>query len=168
MAEFRHRKTGEVKTKEEWKKHFKNMSTPSVWNQNVFDSMSIDPILKSPQAKTSKYQISVRDGVEQDAKGNWVEKYVAKNMFSATKDADGKTISKKKQEENYQKKLDDEAAANVRARRNQLLAETDWVVIRAKELGQDVPREFFDYRAELRTMPEQAGFPYNDFPKKPS
>ena len=163
MAEFRHRKTGEVKTKEEWKKHFKNMSTPSVWNQNVFDSMSIDPILKSPQAKTSKYQISVRDGVEQDAKGNWVEKYVAKDMFEATSEK-----TKEELEKEYQAKLDADLAKVIRAERDRLLNESDWVAIKARELGNDIPLKWYNYRGDLRQLPEQKGFPNNvTFPKKP-
>lgn len=52
------------------------------------------------------------------------------------------------------------AAANVRTERDALLAKTDWVVIRAKELGQTVPVAIFEYRGDLRQVPEQAGFPH--------
>lgn len=54
----------------------------------------------------------------------------------------------------------EEAEANVRRKRDHLLDESDWVVIRARELGQDVPRDWFDYRGDLRQIPEQEGFPY--------
>jgi len=51
-------------------------------------------------------------------------------------------------------------AANVREKRNALLAKTDWVVTRAKELGQDVPLAIYNYRGDLRQIPDQAGFPH--------
>ena len=58
--------------------------------------------------------------------------------------------------------------AYVRAERDSLLKESDWVVVRAKELGQDVPKAWYDYRGDLRRLPEQAGFPDVIFPTKPS
>jgi len=51
-------------------------------------------------------------------------------------------------------------AANVRDKRDALLLSTDWVVIRAKELGQDVPLAVYNYRGDLRQVPDQAGFPH--------
>jgi len=51
-------------------------------------------------------------------------------------------------------------AANVREQRNKLIAATDWVVLRAKELGQAVPLDYYEYRGDLRQVPEQAGFPH--------
>jgi len=51
-------------------------------------------------------------------------------------------------------------AANVRDKRDALLLSTDWVVIRAKELGQDVPLAIYNYRGDLRQIPDQAGFPH--------
>ena len=50
-------------------------------------------------------------------------------------------------------------AANAREERDKLLAATDWVVLRAKELGQAVPLDVFEYRGDLRQLPEQVGFP---------
>jgi len=51
-------------------------------------------------------------------------------------------------------------AATVRKERNSLLAATDWVVLRAKELGQTVPLDYYEYRGDLRQLPEQEGFPH--------
>jgi len=51
-------------------------------------------------------------------------------------------------------------SANVRAERDSLIAKTDWVVIRAKELGQTVPADIFAYRGDLRQVPDQEGFPH--------
>lgn len=56
----------------------------------------------------------------------------------------------------------------VREQRDRLLNESDWVFVRARELGQDVPREWLDYRRDLRQIPEQPGFPDNvNWPTKP-
>ena len=167
MAEYRNRTTGEVKTQSQWRMDFKNMSLPSVWADNVLDALDLDPILRSPAATVGDYQISVRDGVEQDANGNWVEKYVARDMFEDTTE-DGVTTTKAEHEAAYQAKLDADAAKAARAERDKLLAECDWVVIRAKELGQDVPIDWYTYRGDLRQVPEQDGFPHTiTWPTKP-
>lgn len=50
-------------------------------------------------------------------------------------------------------------AAKVRAERDQRLAACDWVSLRALELGQPVPAGWAAYRAALRAVPEQPGFP---------
>ena len=46
-----------------------------------------------------------------------------------------------------------------RTRRDALLAETDWVVIKALELGETVSTDMSTYRQALRDVPAQAGFP---------
>jgi len=164
MAEYRHRTSGEVKTKEEWKKQFKNMSTPSVWNQNVCDAMNIDPILPSPPASTSTYQISVRDGVEQDAKGNWVEKYVAKDMFVATSEK-----TKEELEKEYQDKIDSGVADLVRSQRDGLLTASDWTMVTDSQLSDSKKTEWKTYRQKLRDIPASSGFPNSiTFPDKPT
>jgi hypothetical protein len=61
----------------------------------------------------------------------------------------------------------DEIAAEVRLKRDALLAESDWVVTKAVEqnaqdgLGIQVPVVWLDYRQALRDIPEQDGFPEN-------
>lgn len=46
-----------------------------------------------------------------------------------------------------------------RAERDQLLVASDWVVMRAIETGTPVPPPWLAYRAALRDLPEQPGFP---------
>lgn len=50
-------------------------------------------------------------------------------------------------------------AEAVRAERNKLLADSDWVVIRAVENGSPVPGAWIAYRQGLRDITQQAGFP---------
>ncbi len=59
--------------------------------------------------------------------------------------------------------------ADVRAQRNQLIAETDWVVVMAKEVGTNIPAAMKTYRQALRDLPSAAGFPHTmTWPTKPS
>ena len=62
----------------------------------------------------------------------------------------------------------DEVSATVRSQRDNLLAETDWVVIKAKETGGNLSAAFKEYRQALRDITAQDGFPYDiTWPEKP-
>jgi|11BtaG_2_1085332.scaffolds.fasta_scaffold00528_10 hypothetical protein len=69
-------------------------------------------------------------------------------------------------DEEIQNNLDAEAMV-VRVRRDGLLAESDWVTVKAVDqnaqdgLGIQVPQVWLDYRQALRDVTSQAGFPYN-------
>ena len=59
-------------------------------------------------------------------------------------------------------------AANVRAQRDSLLQETDWIVIKSYERGENIPAVWELYRQALRDITAQAGFPYSvEWPNKP-
>lgn len=53
----------------------------------------------------------------------------------------------------------DELAVQYRSERDRLLAESDWVVIKAAEVGEAVPEDWRAYRQALRNVPAQDGFP---------
>jgi hypothetical protein len=165
MSEYRERTTGEVKTQGEWRAAFPNMSLPKVWNSNVCDAMNLDPVFASPAATTSAYQTSVRDGVEQDSSGNWVEKYVAQDMFADTT-VDGVTTTKAEHEAAYQAELDATTAAGHRSTRNSLLAETDWTAMSDVTMADNMKT----YRQALRDLPTHSNWPNledADWPTKP-
>ena len=62
-----------------------------------------------------------------------------------------------------------DAEAQVRAQRNNLIAETDWVVVMAKETGTNIPAAMKTYRQALRDLPSAEGFPHTmTWPTKPS
>ena len=170
MGEYRERTTGEVKTQGEWRAVFKKMSLPKVWNSNACNAMNIDPVLASPAATTSGYQISVRDGVEQDSKGNWVEKHVARDMFADTTetDEDGTetTTTKSQHEAAYQATLDVNTAASHRSTRDNKLAETDWNAMSDVTMADNMKT----YRQALRDLPTHSNWPNledADWPTKP-
>lgn len=155
MGEYRERTTGEVKSQGEWRSAFPNMSLPRVWTSNVCDAMNIDPVLASPAATTSAYQTSVRDGVEQNANGDWVEKYVARDMFADTTDEDGKKTTKAEHEAAYQATLDANTAEGHRVTRNSKLAETDWTAMSDVTMASNMKT----YRQALRDLPTHKNWP---------
>tara|TARA_R100001015_G_C4502889_1_gene76879 strand:- start:103 stop:600 length:498 start_codon:yes stop_codon:yes gene_type:complete len=165
MGEYRHRESGVVKTQGEWRKEYSNTSFPAVWTQDTLDFMKLDAVLPSPPATTSAYQTSVRDGVEQDANGNWVEKYVAKDMFADTT-VDGKTVTKAEHEKVYQEALDEVTGGNNRSTRNSKLAETDFYALSDVTM----PDNIKTYRQALRDLPTHKNWPNledADWPSKP-
>ena len=165
MGEYRHRESGVVKTQGEWRKEYSNTSFPAVWTQDTLDFMKLDAVLPSPPATTTAYQTSVRDGVEQDSKGNWVEKYVAKDMFADTT-VDGKTVTKAEHEKAYQEALDEVTGENNRSTRNSKLAETDFYALSDVTMPDNVKT----YRQALRDLPDHSNWPNledADWPTKP-
>ena len=56
----------------------------------------------------------------------------------------------------------------LRAERNRRIAETDWEIVRHKELGTNVPAALKTYRQELRDLPANTSDPANPvWPTKP-
>ena len=162
MGEYRERTTGEVKSQGEWRAAFPQMALPRVWGANVCDAMNIDPVLASPAATTTAYQVSVRDGVEQDSNGNWVEKYVARDMFAD----DAELGTKAEQEAAYQATLDANTAAGHRATRDMKIAETDFYALSDVTMSS----EMTTYRQALRDLPTHENWPNledSDWPTKP-
>jgi len=81
---------------------------------------------------------------EQDAGGNWVWPYAVEQLPQA------------------------DAERNIRAKRDRLLSDTDWVVVKAMEDGVSVSDNWKLYRQALRDITAQAGFPYSVvWPAKP-
>ena len=170
MSEYRERTTGEVKSQGQWRADFAHMSLPRVWKAATLDAMNLDPVLASPAATTTAYQISVRDGVEQDANGNWVERYVARDMFADTTDEDGVTTTKAEHEAAYQARLDADTAAAHRATRNKLLDDTDWTQMNDSPLSNEDKTAWATYRNELRNLPDDDAWPNlsdEDWPVQP-
>jgi hypothetical protein len=169
MSEYRERTTGEVKTQGQWRADFAHMSLPRVWKAATLDALNLDAVLASPAATTTAYQISVRDGVEQDSKGNWVEKYVAKDMFADTTE-EGVTTTKAEHEAAYQATLDAATAEGHRVTRNKLLADSDWTQINDSPLSNEDKTAWATYRQELRGISDLDAWPNladDDWPVAP-
>jgi hypothetical protein len=170
MSEYRNRTTGEVKTQGQWRSANPNTSLPRVWKAATLDALDLDPVLKSPAANVGQYQVSSRDGVEKDANGNWVEKYVARDMFSDTTETDDDgnvvTTTKAQHETAYQATLDAKTATANRNKRDGLLAETDYFAL--TDVTMDAAMT--TYRQALRDITAHANWPNladADWPTKP-
>ncbi len=162
MSEYRERTTGEVKSQGQWRADFAHMSLPRVWKAATLDALNLDPVLASPAATTTAYQTSVRDGVEQDSNGNWVEKYVARDMFAD----DAELGTKAEQEAAYQATLDDNTATANRATRDAKLAETDFYALSDVTMSSEMQ----SYRQALRDITGHDNWPNlgdDDWPTKP-
>ena len=165
MSEYRNRTTGVVKTQGQWRNEFANMSLPRVWKAATLDALDLDPVLRSPAATVGDYQVSVRDGVVQDANGNWVENYVARDMFQDTTE-DGVTTTKAEHEAAYQARLDADKAEANRTERNKRLAETDYFALSDVTMS----AEMTTYRQALRDITAHENWPNledADWPTKP-
>lgn len=153
--EYRVRSSGELKSQGEIRKLNPNVSLPKVWNDSVHDALGIDPIFKTPKPSPSgAYKIVIQDGAEQDANGNWVQKWIERDMFSDTTE-DDVTTTKAEHEAAYQTYLDAKAATNVREDRDSRLAKTDWMGMSDVTMSAD----WATYRQALRDVPAQEGFP---------
>jgi len=169
MSEYRNRTTGAVKTQGEIRRSMPNTSLPRVWTADICEFLGIDPVLAAPApAPSGEYKVVSRNGVTQDANGNWVEAYVERDMFSDYTDEEGVTVTKAEQEQAYTARKNEEAATAVRAERDKLLASCDWMAIKAFEGGSTISAEWATYRQALRDVTAQEGFPLDvTYPDKP-
>jgi len=165
MSEYRIRSTGEVKTQGQIRSMHPNVSLPKVWNANVNETLGIDPVLASPKPDPSgDYKVVVRNGVEQDANGNWVHAWTENDMFQEYTDEDGVTHSVADQRAAYDAQNTATLAASERAKRDSLLKETDHFGLSDVTMS----AEMTTYRQALRDVPQQAGFPSTiTWPEKP-
>lgn len=166
--ELRVRETGQVITEGEFRSLHPNTSFPQVLTADILSTFGIDPVLEGPQAQTTApYEISVRSGVE-EINGQWFTKYIVGPVFTDYTDENGVIHTAVEQEAEYRSRIDELAAKSVRDQRDRLLAETDWVVIKAKETETTLSASFKEYRQALRDITLQDGFPHNTvWPEKP-
>jgi hypothetical protein len=159
MGEYRHIESGLVQSQGEWRAANPNISMPRTWNQNVLDALNIEAVLEAPKPDAGPYQYVARNGVVQDAKGNWVTAWEVREMFST--DEEG---TKAEKEAAYQAGLDATAAKSVRDERDRKLAETDWMALSDVTMS----AEMTTYRQALRDITAQSGFPHSvTWPTKP-
>ena len=165
--EYRLKSDGSIKTKQELIAANKNMSMPKVWGEGVYEALGIDVVFETPRpAPSAAYKQVLRDGVEQDAKDNWIQKWKEEDMFADTTDDDGVKTTKAKHEEAYQAQLDTNAAVAMRLERNQLLIETDWMGLADVTMADN----WKTYRQALRDLPTHSDWPNlkdSDWPDKP-
>lgn len=80
MNEFYRRVDSAIVTEMDVRNAFVNSGLPTVLDKNTLDSLGYDPILHSPMPEVTHTQQVYRNGVEQDALGNWVEKWSIRDI----------------------------------------------------------------------------------------
>jgi hypothetical protein len=165
MSEYRVRSTGEVKTQGQIRSDNPNVSLPKVWNDNVNESLGIDPVLITPQpAPSADFKVVVRNGVEQDAKGNWVQAWTEREMFIEYDDEEGNTVTVQAQKDAKTAADNAALASTERATRDELLKATDHYGLSDQTMSEAMKT----YRQALRDVPQQENFPSTiSWPTKP-
>jgi hypothetical protein len=154
--EYRVRSSGELKSQGEIRKLNPNVSLPKVWNSNVYETLGIDPVFETPKPDTTgDYKVVARNGVEQDANNNWVWAWTENDMFQEYTDDDNVTHSVADQQAAYDAQNTATLAASERAKRDNLLKETDHFGLSDVTMS----AEMTTYRQALRDVPQQDGFP---------
>jgi hypothetical protein len=125
--------------------------------------MKFYEVTKKPDP-SGDYKVVVRNGVEQDANGNWVWAWTENDMFQEYTDGDGVTHSVADQQAAYDAQNTATLAASERAKRDDLLKETDHFGLSDVTMS----AEMTTYRQALRDVPQQEGFPSTiTWPTKP-
>ena len=120
-----------------------------------------DYVSNKPEGTTYniKYYASKRDAEEiKDDEGNSHDpkQYVQSHFVGQDDTRDARILAEK--------------WADIRSRRNKLLTESDWVVVKAKEEhpNASIPSDWVDYRTELRDITKQSDPDNITWPTKPS
>lgn len=143
---IRDRNSGQVFYESEWRAWLLANGGPSFeqLTPEVMEACGADPVFEGPQPTLTRYQTAAMQGVVQQSDGHWYTNWVAVDM-----DADAKAAADARQ------------AGAVRADRNGRLADTDWRVLKAAEVGSVLDPAWIIYRQELREVPQQATFPWD-------
>ncbi len=107
-----------------------------------------------------------------------IKYYASKRDAEEILDIDGKSHSPKQYVNSHfvpddtakDKRILEEKWADIRTKRNRLLTESDWVVVKAKEThaNASIPSDWVDYRTELRDITKQSDPDDITWPTKPS
>ena len=156
MSEYRIRSTGEVKTQGQVRSMRPDVSLPKVWNANVNETLGIDPVLASPKPDPSgDFKVVVRNGVEQDSNGNWIQSWTEQDMFQEYTDNDGNTVTVQTQKDAKTAADNASLEATERSTRDALLKDTDYYGLSDVTMTDAMTV----YRQALRDVPQQADFP---------
>ena len=106
-----------------------------------------------------------------------IKYYASKRDAEEILDIDGKSQDPKQYVSSHfvgddtakDKRILDQKWAEIRRRRNRLLTESDWVVVKAKEehINASIPSDWVDYRTELRDITKQSDPDNITWPTKP-
>ena len=163
---LREQKTGKITSESFVLSQFANTSFPQNKDAVFWNNMGYDIIYEGSRPSCDNITEAVaEDGIEElteNGEKKWYTKYKVVDRFSDIKD--GKT--KKEQEDDYRKVIDENIASTNRQIRNQKLHETDWWA--SSDLT--MTSEQIQYRKALRDLPAHSSWPNlkdSDWPTKP-
>jgi hypothetical protein len=167
MAEFRHT-SGKIKTESEIRADNSHTSFPrGPLSTEILSSLGYESVFPTPQPTPSSVtKIIARDGVEQNSKKQWVEKWKEVDRHADYKDDDGKTITKAEQDTAYQTALDNDQKEGLRNTRKPLLEEADWQIHKLEDAGADASA-WKTYRQKLRDITDASDIYNVTWPTKP-
>ena len=160
------------------RKDHPNVSFPKNITAGIMQKYGMVGVLEGPKPTLGAYQTVQRNDLPtrpvtgQDEEGNdilanyWMIEYTAVDMFADTADEEGVVTTKAEHEAAYQATLDATTATANRKKRDDLLAETDYLALSDTTLS----AEMSTYRQALRDITDHANWPNlsdNDWPKKP-
>ena len=171
-----------------------NVSFPKNITTGILQKYGVVGVVEGPQPECGPYQRVQRDAMphrpiirytdNEDARdpvtgdidlsqvglpvyaNYWMIGYTAVDMFSDTTDEEGVVTTKAEHEAAYQAGLDKAAADAARAKRNALIAETDYLALTDNTLD-DITK---GYRQALRDITNHPNWPHleeSDWPVKP-
>jgi len=146
----RDRTTSQVFYEAEWRAWLLANGGPSFdqITPEVMQACGADPVFEGQQPTLTRYQTAAMQGVVKQSDGNWYTNWIAVDMDEAAKAA-----------------ADARQGDAVRQDRNARLSESDWTQLA------DAPVDaaaWSAYRAALRDVPQQEGFPWDvTWPTKP-
>ena len=121
-----------------------NTSFPKLIPDELLASYDVYPCTRPAVPEYDSLTHEITDGRFEQVSGEWSLPYVVQQ-----------------QEDVY-------AERNIRSRRDSFLLQSDWIVVKSYERGQNIPAEWELYRQALRDITEQTGFPYEvTWPIKP-
>ena len=155
--------TGQPKTRVQLIEENKNMSLPQYWTSNTLRALGVEEVAAVDAPSVNNYQIAYKDGIEQ-VDGIWKERWVTASKFVEYTDENGDTVTVEQQQSDYDAQVTSALAETERAKRDSLLAETDFYALSYVTMSS----EMTTYRQALRDVPAQAGFPNTiTWPTKP-
>jgi hypothetical protein len=121
-----------------------NTSFPKLIPNELLASYDVYPYTRPAVPEYDSLTHEITDGSFEQVSGEWSLPYVVQ------------------QQENI------DAEKNIRSRRDSFLLQSDWIVVKSYERGQNIPADWELYRQALRDITEQTGFPYEvTWPIKP-
>jgi hypothetical protein len=140
-----------IKDDKELRLLFPNTSFPQIISEKSLPK-NIQFLYDSIKPSTTDLQITIEDGVELNG-DKWFTKWKVADRFTT-----------KVEKNTYLDKVNTDKWVTIKAKRDKLLSESDWIVTKSLELGIPVPPQWINYRQILRDItlindPDKVVFP---------